>query len=64
MAASELDMALHESVLARRAPLEAQQAEYDAKKRQKHYEEREELMGGGKITKEKLKKILKSDKRL
>ncbi|CAD7967089.1 unnamed protein product [Amoebophrya sp. A25] len=63
MAVSELDMALHRSVMERRAPIEERMAEEDAKKRAKWYEDRESL-GGAQLTKEKIKKILRSDRRL
>mmetsp|Transcript_3447 Transcript_3447/g.8106 ORF Transcript_3447/g.8106 Transcript_3447/m.8106 type:complete len:559 (-) Transcript_3447:211-1887(-) len=63
MAASELDMALHRSVMERRRPIEEQIAAEDAKRRADWYAEREAL-GGAKLTKEKIKKLLRSDRKL
>jgi len=57
MGNSELDQALHDSVLKRRAPFEAAQAEKDREAREK-YEAESALLGAGELTKEKLQKIL------
>ena len=59
---SEIDSALHASVLERQAVIEKKMAEDDAKRREEHYE-KVAALGGPELTKEKLAKILKSDKR-
>ncbi|CAD7958212.1 unnamed protein product [Amoebophrya sp. A120] len=63
MAATDLDMALHQSVMERRRPIEEKMAEDDAKRRAKWYADRETL-GGAQLTRDKIKKILRSDRRL
>ena len=45
MSTSELDNALHQSVLARNEEIEKKMAEEDAKKREEHYERQAQLGG-------------------